>query len=224
MPTLTEPFYLLCRYVLIGPVLRVIGRPKVIGCTNIPRQGPAILAANHLAVLDSFYLTYAARRRVTFLAKHEYFEGRGFVGRLQRQFFRAMGQIPVDRQGGNSATSALDAATSIVREGGVWGIHPEGTRSPDGRLYRGKTGAARVAHTTGTPLIPVAITGTRSDGTTPWWRRRVVIEILEPIDPRTFSDEPNAVRIATDALMSAISARTGQDYVNQYARMWEKSA
>lgn len=215
-------FYLLCRFALIGPALHLWGRPKIIGRSNIPRSGPVIMAANHLAVFDSFYVTLAARRQVTFLAKREYFDGSGVIGRLQRWFFSAMGQIPVDRRGGGSASPALEAATRIVERGGVWGIHPEGTRSPDGRLYRGRTGAVRVAMETGVPLVPVAITGTRPDHSGPRWRRRrVVVEILEPVDLTPFRNAGAAgVRAATDALMLSIGARTGQSYVDAYAREW----
>jgi 1-acyl-sn-glycerol-3-phosphate acyltransferase len=179
------------------------------------------LAANHLAVVDSFYLTLAARRQITFLAKREYFDDAGIAGRLKQWFFSAMGQIPVDRQGGAKASPALEAAATIVEQGGVWGIHPEGTRSPDGRLYRGRTGAVRVAMDTGVPLVPVAIMGTRPDRSVPWWRRRVVIEILAPLDLAPFQNSGAAgVRAATDTLMLAIGARTGQQYVNAYARGW----
>ncbi|GAB2651081.1 lysophospholipid acyltransferase family protein [Prescottella soli] len=214
-------FHRLCRCVLIGPALYLWGRPKILGRNNIPRTGPVIVAANHLAVLDSFYLTLAARRQVTFLAKREYFDRGGSTGRLQRWFFSAVGQIPVDRRGGARAVSALAAAAGIVERGGVWGIHPEGTRSPDGRLYRGRTGAVRVAMDTEVPLVPVAITGTRPDRSVPWWRRRVVVEILEPLDLTPFRNEGAAgVRDATDTLMLAIGARTGQRYVDEYAKAW----
>lgn len=213
--------YRLCRHVVIGPALFVAGRPRIRGRHHIPRRGPVIVAANHLAVLDSFYLTLAARRPVIFLAKREYFDRPGFVGRIQRQFFSMLGQVPVDRHGGAAASPALEAAISIVEGGGAWGIHPEGTRSPDGRLYRGRTGAVRVAMATGAPLVPVAITGTRSDPALPWRRRRVVIEILEPLDLASFRDRgPDGVRAATDALMLAIGDHTGQHYVDEYARSW----
>ncbi|WP_334314140.1 lysophospholipid acyltransferase family protein [Rhodococcus sp. Rp3] len=152
--------YRLCRHVLIGPVLYLWGRPKFVGRDNLPRRGPFVVAANHLAVLDSFYLVLAARRPVIFFAKNEYFARTGVVGRMQRWFFSLLGQIPVDRNGGATASAALEQAIGIVQGGNAWGIHPEGTRSPDGRLYRGRTGAVRVALATGVPIVPVAITGT----------------------------------------------------------------
>ncbi|UGT61225.1 lysophospholipid acyltransferase family protein [Nocardia asteroides] len=198
-------FYRLCRHVLIGPALYLHGRPKIEGREHIPREGPVILAANHLAVVDSFYLTLAARRQVAFLAKREYFRG------WKRWFFTAAGQIPVDRRGGSTAAPALETAVRLIERGRAWGIHPEGTRSPDGRLYRGRTGAVRVAIATGAPLVPVAITGTAPG--TPWRRRRVTIEILPPLSlPRGIG-----VRPATDLLMHTIGARTGQSYVDAYA-------
>ncbi|WP_137872711.1 lysophospholipid acyltransferase family protein [Rhodococcus sp. Q] len=216
--------YRLCRHVAVGPALYLRGRPKIVGRRNIPRRGPVIVAANHLAVLDSFYLTLAARRQVTFLAKSDYFDRDGLAGRLQRRFFTAVGQIPVDRRGGSAASPALDAGTRIVEHGGAWGIHPEWTRSPDGRLYRGRTGAVRVAMETGVPLVPVAITGTRPDRSVPWWRRRVVVEFLEPLDLAPFRNAGvDDVRAATDALMAAIRSRTGQEYVDTYAKAWAPS-
>ncbi|MEE2057286.1 lysophospholipid acyltransferase family protein [Rhodococcus artemisiae] len=215
-------FYRLCRHALIGPALHLLGRPKIVGRENIPRHGPIIVAANHLAVLDSFYLTLAARRQITFLAKREYFDRGGVVGGLQGWFFSAMGQIPVDRRGGSTAAPALETATRIVEQGGAWGIHPEGTRSPDGRLYRGRTGAARVALETGTPIVPVAITGTRPDRSISWWRRRVSVEILEPLDLTPYRGAGAAgARAATDVLMLELCARTGQEYVDAYAKEWE---
>ncbi|NUP28254.1 MAG: 1-acyl-sn-glycerol-3-phosphate acyltransferase [Nocardia sp.] len=210
--------YRLCRYVLIGPVLWLIGRPVVRGRAHLPRRGPYIVAANHLAVLDSFYLTRALRRQVFFLAKSDYFDRPGPAGLAQRWFFRGVGQIRVDRRGGPGATPALAAATGILERGGVWGIHPEGTRSPDGRLYRGHTGAVRVAMDTGVPLVPVAITGTGPGSARRWWRRRVVLEILPPLDLSVYrAAGPLGTRPATDALMRAIAARTGQQYVDEYA-------
>ena len=216
----TPVVYRVCRHLVIGPVLYVLGRPEVTGRQYIPRRGPVILAANHLAVLDSFYLTPAARRHVAFLAKREYFDRSGVFGWMQRVFFSAVGQISVDRRGGNASSLALEAARSILAYGGAWGIHPEGTRSPDGRLYRGRTGAVRVAMDTGAPLIPVAITGTRP-GSRPWWRRRVRIEILEPMELDDYrADGALGVRAATDDLMRTIATRTGQPLVNSYARQW----
>ncbi|EOM75947.1 1-acyl-sn-glycerol-3-phosphate acyltransferase [Rhodococcus rhodnii] len=215
--------YRLCRHLLIGPALYGWGRPRVVG--RVPRLGPVVLAANHLAVVDSFYLTLAARRHVVFLAKREYFDRPGIGGLLRRAFFTAVGQIAVDRRGGAAASSALDAAIATVEAGGAWGIHPEGSRSRDGDIHRGRTGAVRVAMATGAPLIPVAITGTARSGAAPWWRRRVVVEILEPFDLAPYRDGGAAgVRAATDALMATIAARTGQRYVDTYSTSWQPTA
>ncbi|RVW09117.1 1-acyl-sn-glycerol-3-phosphate acyltransferase [Prescottella agglutinans] len=221
MRSSTTCTYLLCRYLLIGPALHLIGRPRIRGREHVPRRGPVILAANHLAVLDSFYLTLAARRPTVFLAKSEYFDGAGIAGALRRRFFSALGQVPVDRAGGSAAAPAIESAVGIVRGGGAWGIHPEGTRSPDGRLYRGRTGAVRVAMETGAPLLPVAITGTGDDTSIAQWRRRVSVEILPPLDLAPFrSAGPDGVRAATDVLMHTIGSRTGQEMVDSYAKSW----
>ncbi|GAC70774.1 lysophospholipid acyltransferase family protein [Gordonia soli] len=209
--------YLICRHVVIGPWLRFRGRPRIIGREHVPRRGAVILAANHLAVSDSFYLTLAARRPVSFLAKSDYFEGRGLRGRLTRRFFAGLGQIAVDRRGGDSARAALDAASAILARGDAWGIHPEGTRSPDGDLHRGHTGVIRVAAGTGAPVVPVAIRGTRRDETARW--NRVEVTFLPPMDlSATPTDDPTAIREATDALMNKIAVASGQRYADTYAR------
>lgn len=220
----TKAMYVVCRYVLIGPALVLWRRPQITGRHHLPAIGPVILAANHLSVLDSFYLALAAGRPVTFLAKREYFDRRGLIGRLQRWFFFAMGQIPVDRRGGPGAATALRQAATVLDDGGVWGIHPEGTRSPDGRMYRGRTGAVRVALATGAPLVPVAITGTgRTDGRSRG-RRRVTIDILPPLDLGSGDLTEGRVRVLTDELMATICERSGQSYIDEYARLWVRGA
>ncbi|WP_238423561.1 1-acyl-sn-glycerol-3-phosphate acyltransferase [Gordonia sp. 'Campus'] len=219
----TSLAYALCRYVLIGPALVVWARPRIVGREHLPTRGPVIVAANHLSVLDSFYLALAARRPVTFLAKREYFERPGPVGRLQRWFFLALGQIPVDRRGGTEASSALRRAVEILNDGGAWGIHPEGTRSPDGRMYRGRTGAVRVALITGAPLVPVAISGTgRADGRSPG-RHRVTIDILPALDLGSGGATEDRIRVLTDELMATICGRSGQSYIDEYARQWTRA-
>ncbi|MER2208603.1 MAG: lysophospholipid acyltransferase family protein, partial [Rhodococcus sp. (in: high G+C Gram-positive bacteria)] len=141
--------YWLFKYVLIGPVLWLFGRPTIEGQHHIPKKGPVILAGNHRAVVDSFFLVLMVRRRITFVAKSEYFTGTGVKGAMQRWFFGGAGQVPIDRSGADASRAALDTAIGILDKGGVWGIYPEGTRSPDGCLYKGKTGAIRVALETG---------------------------------------------------------------------------
>lgn len=203
-------WYRLFKFVLIGPLLRAIARPRVSGLHHIPETGAAIIAANHLAMIDSFLLCLAVNRPLTFLAKHEYFTRPGLRGRAQRWFFSAANQVPVDRAGGDAATAALSAAIQILDGGGIWAIHPEGTRSPDGHLHRGRTGVARVALATGAPVIPVALHGT--DRMRP--HHRVRITIGAPLDLNTHND----IRSATDGLMLAIQALSGQTYVDEYAR------
>lgn len=203
-------WYSIFKFVLMGPLLRLIARPVVTGLHQVPPTGPVIIAANHLAVIDSFILCLVLDRRLTFLAKREYFTRPGLCGRLQRWFFSAVGQVPVDRAGGHAASAALTAATRILDTGGVWAIHPEGTRSPDGQLHRGRTGVVRVGLATGAPIIPVALLGTarlRSG-------RRVRVVFGSPIHLRAGAD----VRAATDDLMHAIGELSGQTVVDSYAR------
>ena len=153
-------WYWFCKYILMGPLLTFLGRPKVEGLEYVPPSGPVILASNHLAVADSFFLPLVVRRRITFLAKAEYFTGKGVKGRLTKWFYSVSGQVPIDRTNADSAQAALDAAQRILGEGKLLGMYPEGTRSPDGRLYKGKSGLARLALETGVPVIPVAMIGT----------------------------------------------------------------
>ncbi|GAA5089510.1 lysophospholipid acyltransferase family protein [Nocardia iowensis] len=217
-------WYRLFKYVLLGPLLRVLGRPEVEGLHHVPRTGPVIVAANHLAVIDSLYLALVLPRQVTFLAKQEYFTGTGPRGRFKRWFFSATGQVPVDRTGGSAAADALAAATRILEDGGIWAIHPEGTRSPDGRIYRGRTGTLRVAMATGAPVIPVVLSGT--DRVNPRGRRlprfgKVRISFGAPryyLPAEHHRDDHHvAARTATDELMREIAARSGRHYVDHYA-------
>lgn len=133
-------WYWLVKYVFFGPLLSLIGRPKVEGLENIPDEGAAILASNHLAVMDSFYLPLVVRRRITFLAKSEYFTGTGFKGWLTRTFYTAVGQVPIDRDNSDAAQAALNTAARILSQGKLLGIYPEGTRSPDGGCTRARPG------------------------------------------------------------------------------------
>lgn len=211
-------WYWLFKHVLLGPLLRLLGRPEVKGLHYIPATGPVIVAANHLAVIDSLYLALVLPRRVTFLAKQEYFTGTGLRGRFNRWFYSVSGQVPVDRTGGNAAADALAAATRILESGGAWAIHPEGTRSPDGRIYRGRTGALRVAVATGAPVIPVVLSGTdrvNPRGSRMWRFAKVRITFGAPRQyPRLDHRE---VRAATDALMHELASRSGRPYVDEYA-------
>ena len=168
-------WYWIFKYVLIGPILWLMGRPRIEGAENVPSSGPIIVAGNHLTVVDSFFLVLVMRRRVKFVAKSEYFSGHGLKGRLISWFYTSAGQVPVDRSGSGAGEPALNAARKILAEGGIWAIYPEGTRSPDGRLYKGKTGMARVALESGAPVVPVVMFGTKKFnpvGSKMWRQRR----------------------------------------------------
>ena len=214
--------YWLFKYVLIGPVLWLFGRPTIEGQHHIPKKGPVILAGNHRAVVDSFFLVLMVRRRITFVAKSEYFTGTGVKGAMQRWFFGGAGQVPIDRSGADASRAALDTAIGILDKGGVWGIYPEGTRSPDGCLYKGKTGAIRVALETGAPVIPVVVHGgdaVNPPGTPMWRFSKVRITVGEPIDfsrYRELRGYQAVVRAATDELMAVLCDQSGQEYVDVY--------
>ena len=210
------------KFVLIGPVLRLVGRPRVAGLANLPTEGAAILASNHLAVVDSFYLPLMIPRRIYFLAKSEYFTGTGLKGAFQRWFFSSTGQIPIDRSGADAAAGALDAARRQLAKGNLMGMYPEGTRSPDGRLYKGKTGLARLALETGVPVIPVAMIGTEDvnpPGTVLPRRARVEVRIGKPLDFSRFDGMGGnrfIERAVTDEIMYELMQLSGQQYVDLY--------
>jgi 1-acyl-sn-glycerol-3-phosphate acyltransferase len=215
--------YWLLKYIFLGPLLAVLGRPKVEGLENIPRSGPAILASNHLAVMDSFYLPLVVRRRITFLAKAEYFTGTGLKGWLSRWFFTSVGQVPIDRNDSDSARAALRTAERLLGEGKLLGMYPEGTRSPDGRLYKGKTGMGRLALQTGVPVIPVAMIGTNvvnPPGTTMLRFGRVTVRFGKPMDFSRFEGMAGnrfIERAVTDEVIYELMGLTGQEYVDIYA-------
>lgn len=198
--------------------------PTAIGLENVPREGGAIIAANHLAVIDDALIPITCPRMVHFMGKAEYFEGKGIKGRFKKWWFTSVGVFPVDRSGGSKSLGALAHAREILEEGHLFGIHVEGTRSPDGRLYRGHTGAARLALETGCPLVPTALVGTReiqhpgqvipSKGKT-----KVIYGKPIPVD-RKDADEiaHEEVRALTDHLVSEIRKLSGQEYVDEYAQ------
>lgn len=216
-------WYYTFKYVLLGPILRVLGRPKIEGLENIPDHGPAILASNHLAVMDSFYLPLMVRRRIYFLAKSEYFTGKGVKGAFQRWFFSAVGQIPIDRSGAEAAAGALTAARRQLDAGTLMGMYPEGTRSPDGRLYKGKTGLARVALDTGVPVIPVAMINTdklNPPGSIIPRPARIVVKVGKPLDFARYEGMQGnrfIERAVTDEIMYELMQLSGQQYVDIYA-------
>ena len=216
-------WYWLFKYVFMGPLLSLLGRPKVEGLEHVPRSGPMILASNHLAVADSFYLPLVVRRRITFLAKAEYFTGTGLKGWFTRWFYTAAGQVPIDRTDADSAQSALNTAERILNDGKLLGMYPEGTRSPDGRLYKGKTGLARLALQTGVPVIPVAMIGTNvvnPPGSKMWRFGRIHVKFGKPMDFSRFEGLAGnrfIERAVIDEVMYELMRLSGQEYVDLYA-------
>ena len=216
-------WYWLFKYIFMGPVLSLLGRPKIEGLEHVPSSGPAILASNHLAVADSFYLPLVVRRRITFLAKAEYFTGTGLKGWFTRWFYTVAGQVPIDRTDSDAAQAALHTAERLLNQGKLLGMYPEGTRSPDGRLYKGKTGLARLALQTGVPVIPVAMIGTNvvnPPGSKMWRFGRVTVRFGEPMDFSRFEGlEGNRFieRAVTDEVIYELMGLSGQEYVDIYA-------
>nr|WP_306427892.1 lysophospholipid acyltransferase family protein [Brevibacterium sp. 50QC2O2] len=204
-------------------MLRILFRPWVRGVENIPDSGPAILAGNHLSFMDSIFTPLVAPRPVVYLAKQDYFNGRGIKGRLTRWFFLATNQLPMDRSGGSASEASLNAGLKVLGSGNLLGIYPEGTRSPDGKLYRGRTGVARLVVEAQVPVIPVAIVG--SDKIQPQGRliprlRRVGIIFGEPLDFSKYtemSEDRFLLRSITDEIMYEILRLSGQQYVDSYA-------
>jgi len=209
---------------IVGTAARAIYRPNVIDADKVPAAGPVILAPNHLAVVDSFIVPLVLPRPVAFLAKAEYFQGSGAKGALSRWVFGSLGAIPVERGRGRAAKEALDAAERVLLDGGAFGIHPEGTRSPDGRLYRGRTGVARLALSTGAPVVPVALSGT--DKLLPRGKKiprlhPVTVRFGDPLDFSRYSGMEGSLpvlRSITDEIMYAIAELSEQEYVDRYQR------
>lgn len=207
----------------LTPILRVLFRPWVEGLEHVPATGPVILASNHLSFMDSLFLPLVVPRRITFLAKSDYFTGRGVKGRLKKLFFSGVGQLPVDRSGGGASLAALETGKRVLAEGKLLGIYPEGTRSPDGRLYRGKTGMARLALEAGVPVVPCAMVGTfevQPAGRLLPKIRRVGIRIGAPLDFSRYAGMAGdrfVLRSVTDELMYELMMLSGQEYVDHYA-------
>ncbi|MFI9382311.1 lysophospholipid acyltransferase family protein [Kutzneria sp. NPDC052558] len=215
--------YWLIKYVLLGPLLRLFFRPRIEGLENIPETGGALLASNHLAVSDSFFLPLMVPRRVTFPAKSDYFTQKGVKGTLKRLFFTGVGQVPIDRSGAAAAQSALDTLVRLLKDGQLVGIYPEGTRSPDGRLYKGKTGMARMALEAGVPIIPVAMFGTDKAnpiGSKMWYPHPIRIKVGKPLDFSRYhglDGDRFVERSITDEVMYDLMELSGQEYVDIYA-------
>jgi 1-acyl-sn-glycerol-3-phosphate acyltransferase len=223
--------YWLMRYTVVGLYCRLM-RPKVEGRELLP-DGPIIMAGNHLAFIDSIFLPGVLHRRVTFLAKAEYFNRPGFKGRVVSWLMRSLSQVPIDRSGGAAGGAALDAGLEVLRGGGILCIYPEGTRSPDGRLYRGRTGVARMAVDSGVPVVPVAMIGTdyvQPPGTRiPRIGLRPRIVFGKPMTfqrPEGTTGDAALLRAVTDEIMQALRECSGQAYVDKFspgpklARRW----
>ncbi|EFA23878.1 lysophospholipid acyltransferase family protein [Bifidobacterium gallicum] len=209
----------------LGPLARRRFQPEVEGLQNIPRKGGAIIAANHLAVIDDGLLPLTCPRMIHFMGKAEYFEGKGVKGALKKWFFTNAGVFPVDRSGGSKSLGALEHAREILDEGHLFGIHVEGTRSPDGRLYKGHTGVARLALETGAPIIPAALIGTRElqqPGTVIPGKGRTKVIYGKPIEVKVVPSDQvtrEMLRELTDRVVKAIQQLSGQEYVPEYAQV-----
>ena len=216
--------YWMLKYAILGPWLKLLFRPRVEGLEHIPTEGAAIIASNHLSFSDSIFMPLAVPRRVTFLAKQEYFTGKGLKGWLTRMFFTGVGQIPIDRASGTAAKAALETGKRILAEGKLLGIYPEGTRSPDARLYRGKTGIARMALEARVPVIPVAMIDTEK--VQPIGKklpriRRIGIRFGPPLDFSRYeglAGDRFVERSMTDEIMYELMQLSGQEYVDVYAQ------
>jgi 1-acyl-sn-glycerol-3-phosphate acyltransferase len=214
-------YYQIFKYVLLGPGLKMVYRPWVEGLENIPDKGPAILASNHLSFSDSIFLPLVMTRKLVFLGKAEYFTGRGIKGATTRAFMAGVGTIPVYRGGGRTSEAALRTGLQALANGDLLGIYPEGTRSPDGRLYRGKTGVARLAIESGVPVIPVAMIDThiaQPIGKRIPNRHQTGVKIGEPLDFSSYAgrqEDRDALREVTDTVMAAIQDLSGQEYVER---------
>jgi 1-acyl-sn-glycerol-3-phosphate acyltransferase len=219
-------FYWFLKFVAIGPVVKLVFRPRAEGREHVPAGGAAILASNHISAADWIFMPMSLRRRVTFLAKQEYFTGTGLKGMLQRAFFTAAGQVPIDRSSATAAEDAIRTGIRMLEQGRMLGIYPEGTRSPDGRLFRGKVGVARMALETGVPVIPVAMVYTPRR--MPFGRKlvRVRVRFGEPLDFSRYeglAGDRFVERSVTDEIMYEIMTLSGQEYVDVYGATVKKT-
>lgn len=215
--------YWILKYIVVGPFMKAVCRPWIVGRRNVPKDGAAILASNHLSFIDSIFLPLMLDRPVTFLAKSDYFTGKGITGWATRMFFKGTGQLPIDRSGGKASEASLNTGLRVLGRGHLLGIYPEGTRSPDGKLYRGRTGIARMALEAHVPVIPVVMVGT--DDIMPIGRRiprigRIGIVIGEPLDFSRFAGlegDRYVLRSVTDEIMVALQRLGEQEYEDVYA-------
>jgi 1-acyl-sn-glycerol-3-phosphate acyltransferase len=208
---------------IAGPLLHLLYRPTITGIENVPASGGAIIASNHLSIMDSIFLPLMVPRQVTFAAKSEYFTGTGLVNRVTGAYLRATKQLSVDRTGARAGQEMLEAALGRLRQGALFGIYPEGTRSPDGRLYRGRVGVGWLALQSGLPVIPIAMSGTDRvlpPGHTVPRFTSIQITIGEPLTFDAYRDHPWGARerrAVTDEVMKSIQVLSGQEYVPIYA-------
>ena len=215
--------YWILKHLVVGPPLKALFRPWIEGKQHLPETGAAILASNHLSFSDSIFLPLMVDRRITFPAKMEYFTGTGVKGWLTRLFFTSTGQIPIDRSGGSASMAALEQGLQVLRRGELFGIYPEGTRSPDGRLYRGKTGMARLALEADVPIIPCAMIDT--DKAQPTGQKvpnvvQVGVRVGRPMHYPEYagrSEDHVVLRQITDEVMAELQRLSGQVYVDEYA-------
>ncbi|MGA0210484.1 MAG: lysophospholipid acyltransferase family protein [Pontimonas sp.] len=216
-------FYWLMKHWVIGPLLTTVFRPWVTGLENVPRTGPIIVVCNHLSFVDSIFLPLMIDRQMAFLAKSDYFTGKGLKGWLVRFFMTSAGQLPIDRTGGKASEASLNAGLQILAEGGVLAIYPEGTRSPDGRMYRGRTGVARMILEAHVPVIPAAVIGTEKVmplGSTIPKVHKVGVVIGKPLDFSRFEGMESdrfVLRSITDEIIYEMNKLSEQEYVDVYA-------
>ncbi|MGA0565792.1 lysophospholipid acyltransferase family protein [Rathayibacter sp. KR2-224] len=216
-------FYWLLKYVVAGPALCAIFRPWVIGLENVPKDGAVILASNHLSFIDSLFLPLVVNRHVSFLAKSDYFTRRGPIGWLMKTFMKATGQLPIDRGGGPASEASLNTGLGVLARGEILGIYPEGTRSPDGRLYRGRTGVARMILEGHVPVVPVVMIGTQEImpiGSRLPRVRRVGVVFGDPLDFSRFEGlegDRFILRSITDEIIYSLHGLGGQEYEDVYA-------
>lgn len=214
---------------ILGPILAVLWQPRAEGVENVPRRGPAIMVSNHLSFTDHFFGPLPLPRKITFLAKAEYFNGTGIKGLASRAFFTGVGQIPIDRSGGRASEAALRTGLKVLNRGDLLGIYPEGTRSPDGKLYRGRTGVARLALESRSPVVPMAMINLEKimppGRTFPKLGVRPHIKFGEPLDFSRYygmERDPRVLRAITDEIMYALMELSGQEYVDRYAQAVKK--
>jgi 1-acyl-sn-glycerol-3-phosphate acyltransferase len=207
----------------LAPALRAAYRPEITGLESVPTQGPVILAGNHISFADEFFTPLAARRQVVYFAKAEYFTTPGMKGRLSSFFFTTLGHVPVERADTRAAASVVDVGVQVLDQGRALGIFPEGTRSPDGRLYKFRTGVARVALRSGAPVVPVGVRGTREvqpPGSRWWHLAPVAVHFGAPLHFGDRAGEERSARVlreVTETIRAAVQELSGQDYVDSYA-------